>query len=244
MLSIIIPTLNEEKYLPLLLDSIKKQDLEDYEIIVADYNSQDRTREIAREYGCKLAEGGMPSVAKNNGSKVSQGDKLLFLDADTILPENFLSVSLKEFQERQLDGASFFLTPSSSSKSQYFLCHNVYNLPIKLFSWLFPFGAIGFLIKKEAHEKMGGFDSQAIFLEDVEYIKRFRKKAKYGIIKKRFLFFSMRRYKEKSYIAEYSKIILGYFYVLLFGPIRKDIFKYHFGIHDRNNSNQTPDKKL
>ena len=52
IISIIIPTYNEEEYLPVLLDSIKKQSYTDYEIIVADANSTDRTREIAEEYGC------------------------------------------------------------------------------------------------------------------------------------------------------------------------------------------------
>ena len=52
ILSIIIPTYNEEEYLPLLLKSIKQQDFRDYEIIVADANSKDNTVKIAEEYGC------------------------------------------------------------------------------------------------------------------------------------------------------------------------------------------------
>ena len=46
MISIVIPTLNEEKYLPKLLVSIKKQHYKDYEIIVADAGSKDNTRKI------------------------------------------------------------------------------------------------------------------------------------------------------------------------------------------------------
>ena len=76
MLSIIIPTLNEEKYLPKLLDSIVKQSYKDYEIIIADNNSKDKTRSIARSYGCRLTKGGMPAVARNNGAKIARG-KLL-----------------------------------------------------------------------------------------------------------------------------------------------------------------------
>ncbi len=53
-LSIIIPTYNEEEYLPKLLYSIKEQNFKDYEIIVADAGSIDKTKEIAESYGCKV----------------------------------------------------------------------------------------------------------------------------------------------------------------------------------------------
>ena len=51
MLSIIIPAYNEERYLPKLLNCIKKQTYRDYEVIVADANSKDKTRQIAKKFG-------------------------------------------------------------------------------------------------------------------------------------------------------------------------------------------------
>ena len=83
MLSIIIPALNEENYLPLLLESIKKQDFKDYEIIVADAGPKDKTVQIAKNYGCKIAPGGLPAKGRNQGAKIAQGDLLLFITADT-----------------------------------------------------------------------------------------------------------------------------------------------------------------
>src|SRR3989338_2350043 len=106
MISIIIPTLNEEKYLPKLLDSIKNQNFSDYELIVADFNSKDRTREIARRYGCKIVLGGIPGVARNNGSRVAKGEYLLFLDADVILPKHFLYKFVNEFDRKFADIAT------------------------------------------------------------------------------------------------------------------------------------------
>ncbi len=74
MISIIIPTLNEEKYLPKLLRSIKEQDFkEELEIIVADANSEDKTREIAKKFSCKIVEGGLPAKARNEGAKIAKG---------------------------------------------------------------------------------------------------------------------------------------------------------------------------
>jgi len=74
MLSIIIPTLNEENYLPFLLESIKNQDFKDYEIIVADAGSHDKTREIAKNFGCKVVSGGLPAKGRNEGTKFSRGN--------------------------------------------------------------------------------------------------------------------------------------------------------------------------
>ena len=54
MISIIIPTLNEERYLPNLLESIKYQEYEDSEIIIADKNSKDGTKDIAKRFGWVL----------------------------------------------------------------------------------------------------------------------------------------------------------------------------------------------
>ena len=57
---IVVPALDEERLLPLMLNSVRKQDFQDYEIIVADAGSTDRTREIAAEAGAKVVEGGLP----------------------------------------------------------------------------------------------------------------------------------------------------------------------------------------
>jgi glycosyltransferase involved in cell wall biosynthesis len=77
-ISIIIPTKNEETCLPKLLDSIKSQDFPDYEIIIADANSTDKTREIAKSYGCIVVDGGLPAVGRNRGAEVANGEILLF----------------------------------------------------------------------------------------------------------------------------------------------------------------------
>lgn len=67
-ISIIVPTKNEERYLPGLLKSIKKQTVQPYEIIVADAGSTDRTVEIAKKYGAKVIKGGIPQVGRNKGA--------------------------------------------------------------------------------------------------------------------------------------------------------------------------------
>jgi len=127
MLSIIIPALNEEKYLPLLLKEIKKQNFAgDLEIIVADASSEDKTVEIAKNYGCKIVQGGLPARGRNEGAKIAQGDIFLFMDADNIyLPENFLKNLLKEFEKRKLDIASFPIYPNGNGFDKF--AYKIYN---------------------------------------------------------------------------------------------------------------------
>ena len=86
MLSIIIPTLNEEKYLPLLLESIKKQNFSDYEIILADAGSTDKTLEIAKKYNCKIIPGGCRQKEETKELKLLKEILLFFLDADVSFP--------------------------------------------------------------------------------------------------------------------------------------------------------------
>ena len=112
-LSIIIPALNEEKSLPLLFESIKDQEFKDYEIILADAGSTDKTLEIAKKYDVRVIKGGLPAVGRNAGAKVAQGEWLLFLDSDVFLSSNFLKLLLEEAQETGADAATCAVIPLS-----------------------------------------------------------------------------------------------------------------------------------
>lgn len=90
-LSINIPTRNNEKTLPLTLEAIKKQKYKDYEIIVIDSDSTDRTLKIAKSYGCKIINcNGFLLKARIEGVKASKGEYVLLLDSDQILESTAL----------------------------------------------------------------------------------------------------------------------------------------------------------
>ena len=90
-ISIIIPTLNEEEYLPKLLESIHEQRFKDLEIIVADAGSKDKTVEIAKKYSVKVfprPNNLMLNVNKNYGFTKATNEWILNLDADErVTPE-------------------------------------------------------------------------------------------------------------------------------------------------------------
>ncbi len=233
MISIIIPTLNEEKYLPKLLQSIKEQDfVGDLEVIVADAGSKDRTKKIARKFGCQIVKGGLPAKARNEGAKIARGELLLFSDADVILPKDFLNKALNEFQERKLDGASFSIYPLEKGLAKKFLFNIFHNYLIRALVIILPLGSMVFLVKNSIHKKIKGFNEKIVFIEDSDYLKRLSKVGKYRIIKASSIFASARRFEENGWAKEYLKVFFGNVYMLFFGPIKKDIFKYKFNHYD------------
>lgn len=100
-ISVIIPTLNEEKYLRKCLKSLtgQSQKKDHVEIIVVDGGSSDRTVQIAQEYADKvLAEPGLPvGASRNLGAKHSAGEILAFIDADTMACKGWLDVIARTF---------------------------------------------------------------------------------------------------------------------------------------------------
>ena len=199
ILSIIIPTYNEEDYLPILLDSIKEQDFDDYEVIVADANSTDRTREIAQEYGCILVDGGMPAVGRNNGAKVAKGDILIFLDSDLKLTEDYLRDVIYEFQMERLGIAITRMKPLSN-KVEDKLFHEFANYFMIGVEKIKPHGAgcYGIIAKRKLHEECNGFDEDLTFGEDTDYIERLAKKERFRVLRNARIGVSTRRLEEEG----------------------------------------------
>ncbi len=227
MLSIIIPTLNEEKYLSLLLKSIKKQSFRNYEIIIADAGSKDRTVEIAKRYGCKIIPGGLPARGRNNGAKAAGGELLLFLDAEAVLPEHFLEKTLSEFRKRKLSIASCGLEPITKNKA-YKVLHNIlYNLPAHLLENVFPYASNFILVKKEIHQKIRGFDEGITLGEDHAYARKAAEIAKFGFLKIAKLTLLPRRFQNEGWLTISAKYYFCNLYNIFFGNIRSNIFKYN-----------------
>ena len=232
MISIIIPALNEENYLPRLLGSLEKQNLKDYEIILADAGSKDRTIEIAKKYGCKVVPGGLPAKGRNEGAKAARGDLFLFLDSDLVLPEGFLDVFLQEFKKKNLDIASTdleFLTDKKIYKIAAFLCNIYYRCTQRIL----PHISQCILVKKEFHNRIEGFDEEIKLSEDFAYIKKMCKIAKFGHISKIKFYSSARRFEKDGLINTFLKYLLAHIYIAFFGPIKSDIFKYNFNHYSK-----------
>ncbi|MDP1994881.1 MAG: glycosyltransferase, partial [Ignavibacteria bacterium] len=211
-------------------ESIKKQKFFDYEIILADAGSKDKTIDIAKEYNCKIIPGGLPAKGRNEGAKIAKGELLFFLDADTVLPNNFLKKALSEFNVRNLEFASFCLVPLPRNKISYFFMNIFYNQSIILLESALPHAAVGILVKKNLFEKLGGYDEDVKLAEDHYLARRAQKlfSAKLGIIKSTEIFVSDRRFRTDGWISTGVKCLLCELHLIFLGPVKSDIFKYKF----------------
>lgn len=215
ILSIIIPTYNEEEYLPVLLDSIKEQSFTDYEIIVADANSTDRTREIAESYGCIVVDGGLPGVGRNNGAKVAKGEYLLFLDSDLKLTDDYLRDVIYEFRMERAGIAITQMLPLSK-KTEDKIFHDLANRFMVSVEKIKPHGAgcYGIIAKKSLHDECGGFDESLTFGEDTDYIERLAEKERFKVLRNAKIGVSTRRLEEEgieTLIKQYGKSTLNDF---------------------------------
>lgn len=233
MISIIIPAFNEERFLPKLLACIKNQDCKDYEVIVADAKSSDKTKAIAREFGCRIVKGGMPAVGRNNGAKAAKGDILLFMDSDVQINKGFLKSSLDEFKKRKLDTAGCYLIPGSNNLFDK-VGHLILNGWFFLMQYIWPH-MVGQCIfsKKTIHKKLKGFDETIFFAEDNDYVNRSKKIGKFRLLNSARIISSTRRFKYENKFILALKYFLCPFYRLIFGEIRTNIFNYKMKIQHK-----------
>ena len=236
-ISIIIPTLNEEKYLPLLLASIKNQTLQPYEIIVGDALSKDKTREIANAYGCKVViekpPRSGPARGRNAGGEIATQEFLLFLDSDVILPPDFLEVALKEIRKKNLDIATCFIAPLSTSL--------IYRIGSFIANYLFLFaslrsphaGGYYIFVRKEIYEKIHGFDETLVLGEDHDFVKRASEFGKFGFIMQVKIRISTRRFDEEGIAKTCCKYLFSEFQTFVFGKQKIKSFGIEFGKHHK-----------
>ena len=222
-LSIIIPTKNEEVYLIRLLRSIQSQTMQPAEIIVADAQSTDKTREIAKLYDCKVVQGGNhPGIGRNNGAKHATSSLLLFLDADVILPDDdFLHSTTQEFEERGLGVACCLATVTS---------HNIVDqLGVRMSNTYFAWtentikNGVGYctFILKDIHNYIGGYNEDIILGEDKDYVVRASKIGKFKFLRSKKIVVSLRRHIKEGRV----KLMLKYFYFYAHLLLRRKITK-------------------
>jgi glycosyltransferase involved in cell wall biosynthesis len=228
MVSVIIPTFNEENYLPRLLDSLAHQTYADYEIIVADADSTDGTRAVASQHGCRVVPGGRPAQGRNAGAGYAQGDYLLFLDADVTLDSRFLQDLMDRVRSYRLAVASGFITPESDLLIDRLMVtvSNLYHFAMQRIS---PH-ASGFYImaRKSLHDRIGGFNEELFLTEDHDYVLRAARHGKFRYLWYPRVSFSVRRFNKEGRALLVWKFLVLEIY-RLFKEVKHEVVWYEFG---------------
>lgn len=173
MISVIIPTLNEEITLEKSLISARNS--RDIEIILSDGGSQDKTCTIAKRFADKvISSPAGRGVQLNRGADASSGDILLFLHADSILPKGWDDLVRETLDDTRIAGGAFSFALSKRSIAFSFISFMA-NFRSRFFK--LPYGDQAIFVRREIFEKLGGFREIPI-MEDLELVKGIRKLGK------------------------------------------------------------------
>ncbi len=213
-ISIIVPALNEGKLIASTLKNVRKV-VPEAEIIVVDGGSRDNTVKIAREYAKVYMNHGNVGFARNTGAKMSEGDILVFLDADTKITRQFIDEVIKNFSNPNIVGAGGLIVPQGINQFEETVFY-FFNLLVML---SFVFGRprlAGTCVayKRRPFLEVGGFDINMAASEDLELCKKISKKGKIAFLRNVVVRTSGRRLKQLGLfklILDWSSITLRYF---------------------------------
>ena len=167
LVSIIVPTLNEETTIPELAASLGRL-RGDFEVIVCDGGSADATVEMARQCGLRVIEaprGRGPQM--NAGGRLAEGETLLFLHADTRLPENALEFVAGALADENVCGGAFSLNFGGDTLGARLLTR-LYPL-LRMGGMLYGDSAI--FARRSVFDRLGGYREYPIF-EDCDLYRR------------------------------------------------------------------------
>ncbi len=183
MISIIIPTLDEEKIIEKTLKNLAEY-TGPHEIIVSDGKSTDQTVAIARRYTNKIAldhDSARQTIAggRNAGAALATGDFLLFLDADVTIPnpDEFFAKALKLFAaDEKLVAIAPFIRVLPEMETFFdrlvFWCFGYYLLFFNNFCGIGMAAGEFQMMRTQKYRQLGGYNHQYVAGEDFEFFRR------------------------------------------------------------------------
>ena len=227
--SIVIPAHNEELVISDTLKAVQAQDYPDFEIIVVDNASADRTADVARAFDVHVVyepKKGLLS-ARERGRKEATGEIIVNIDADCLPETDWLSHGVSLFTDPSIvavtgpyhyhDGGKVFSTVSLlMQKNVYYVVNFIIQLPfVKKGAILI--GGNNF-IRSDALAKAGGYDTSVLFYgEDTNTAKRVSRHGRVIFSRKVVMKTSARRFKEEGKVHLTLKYFYHFFSVLLSG---------------------------
>jgi glycosyltransferase involved in cell wall biosynthesis len=218
MITVVVPTYNEEKNIERCLQALAKQTIsrDSYEIIVVDGNSKDKTSEIAAKYADKVLQQVSSGVggARNDGAKAAKGDIIATTDADCLPDEDWLNTILENFTNEDIVAVTGYLDPMIPNDMKR-LRADTYRYAFKVANGLRKAGSfVGYhhlcgantAFRRDAFLEVNGYSDLA-YSDDVEIATRLKEHGKMAMDKRIQVDYSIRRI-QKLGIAKYTWMIL------------------------------------
>lgn len=213
--SVVIPCLNEQKFLPRLLRDLSKQTFTNFEVLVVDGHSDDKTVEKAESYTDRLnikvfvvAERNV-SFQRNAGGNHAVGDWIIFMDADNRLPPYFLEGV--KYQLSKYPDVDLFSTRLEVDSTRHIdkLIENSINLDIELSTSVGNTKSMGALIGVKRHIlRKHKFDVRQKYMEDSMFVKQLCESGyEFKIFKDPKFVYSLRRIKKVGNMRMFQAMV-------------------------------------
>ncbi|MBI2443531.1 MAG: glycosyltransferase family 2 protein [Candidatus Levybacteria bacterium] len=249
--SVIIPTLNEEKYLPRLLHALSKQTFTSLEVIVVDASSKDHTIAEAEKFHTKIQKLTSFQIKKrtiayqrNFGAEKAKGVYLVFLDADVDLSPGYLQKIYTAIKKGRYDFITTWGQADTKRKIDVSLVM-IYNLIIEIEKAIEKPFSPGFnTIIRSDHFRRIKFWENLSFSEDYDFTARaIREGINLKILREPRIVISLRRFRSEGTFSTITRFVIANIYIMLKGPITTDLFEYSMGGHVHNKKSEEMYKK-
>ena len=222
----VIPTLQEEKYIATILSKLIKMN-PSVEVIVVDGRSEDGTVEVARCFTDKVYQISERGIAKarNYGAKQANGDILIFLDADVDPPPDFIEKVLKTFSDNTVVGATCAIMPSRPRLIETIFFY-LYNLVIRFCTHIRPHSRGEFFaVRKKTFLQVGGFNEDMPCLEDHDLAYRLSRHGRFVFIRGLTVYESLRRFRKLGFLRVLGTWVIDYIAYILRGKPVSGVWK-------------------
>lgn len=229
LFTLVIPTLNEERFLPRLLADIEAQSLPNFEVILVDGQSTDQTLARAAEFADKFpltqlsAPHGNVSFQRNLGAQRAKGEWVVFIDADSRIPSYFLLGLRYQLEKRPETDVFSCMIDSSAYSIQHRPIIDFMNVTFDLRAKIAP-TAVGALMgaRRSVFEHLK-FNDQLSMAEDQEFvIKASEAGFQFRFFREPCYIYSMRRYKKTKIIPLLKTYIASDLFVTTNGQLVKE----------------------
>ncbi|MBI4053006.1 MAG: glycosyltransferase [Candidatus Diapherotrites archaeon] len=203
VVSVIIPTLNEAKFIERCISSFQTQSVprHDFEIIVSDSSSNDNTAEIARKIADRVVvcERMSATHGRNEGAKLASGKFLVFVDADTVVGKHFIEGVVWALEKGIAATGPIFALEKDSLRMRLFLQYWSFQSLVSTAIGFPIFPGFNFAVRRNVFEKAGGFQEKRTG-EDIDLSLRLARLGKTVFSENMVVFTSTRRLKEQGII--------------------------------------------